>query len=112
MKVKLQDAAWRAYERYIASLYSSAASDAITVIPNARLVGAISGISRQIDCLIDARVKEYLRRRITDERQQEQVKSGRQRFAARHVGDKITEPGTTGLLSLGINVFSLLHARK
>ena len=46
---------WRLYERVVASIESSKASAENTVIPNAKLVGHISGTERQIDVLIDAR---------------------------------------------------------
>lgn len=49
---------WKMYERFVTSLYSSEASDNSTVIPNAQLIGAISGVRRQIDVLIDARLED------------------------------------------------------
>jgi restriction endonuclease len=55
---------WRVYERFVAQLQSSKASDEITVVPNARLLGAISGVERQIDVLIDARLQEDVSRRV------------------------------------------------
>ncbi|HLJ90307.1 MAG TPA: restriction endonuclease [Candidatus Angelobacter sp.] len=55
---------WRMYERFVASLYSSAASDTVTVIPNAELLGAISGVPRQIDLLIDTRLEDDVSRRV------------------------------------------------
>jgi hypothetical protein len=54
---------WRIYERFVASLYSCEASDTLTVIPNAELVG-LSGIKRQIDLLIDTRLEEDVSRRV------------------------------------------------
>jgi hypothetical protein len=54
---------WLTYQRFVASLYSEHASDTLTVTPNAELVG-ISGIPRQIDLLIDARLDEDVSRRI------------------------------------------------
>ena len=55
---------WRLYERFVASLYSSKATDDVTVTPNAVLTGAISGVRRQIDVLIDARIQEDVGRRV------------------------------------------------
>ena len=56
--------AWRMYKRFVASLYASAASDALTVVPSALLVGAISGVPRQIDLLIDTRVEDDVIHRV------------------------------------------------
>lgn len=55
---------WRLYERFIALLQSEKASDTLTVVPNARLTGAISGIRRQVDVLIDARTEDDVARRV------------------------------------------------
>jgi hypothetical protein len=55
---------WRVYERLVALLQSEKASDELTVVPNAQLVGAISGTKRQVDVLIDARVAEDVSRRV------------------------------------------------
>lgn len=55
---------WRTYERFVANLMSDEASANLTVIPNAKLTGAISGTERQIDVLIDARLQEDVSRRI------------------------------------------------
>lgn len=55
---------WRLYERFIASFESEGASDSLTVIPNAKLIGCISGIERQVDVLVDARVEEDVSRRV------------------------------------------------
>lgn len=55
---------WRIYERFVAALQSEAVSDDMTVIPNARLQGCISGIRRQLDVLIDARLGDDVSRRI------------------------------------------------
>ncbi|HEX5733374.1 MAG TPA: restriction endonuclease [Blastocatellia bacterium] len=55
---------WRLYERFIAGLMSEQSSDEITVIPNARIRGAISGTIRQIDVLIDSRHDEEISRRV------------------------------------------------
>ncbi|MCF8467272.1 MAG: restriction endonuclease [Sneathiella sp.] len=56
--------AWRVYERVAACFEMDAAGMDVTVIPNASLVGVISGIKRQIDILVDARWEEGLSRRI------------------------------------------------
>lgn len=58
LKSRRAVANWRMYERFLTSLYSTQASDALTVIPNAELIGAISGVRRQIDLLIDSRLDE------------------------------------------------------
>lgn len=55
---------WRIYERFVASLQSERATDAVTVIPNTTLIGCITGIERQVDVLIDARVQEDVGRRV------------------------------------------------
>ncbi|GGN51240.1 hypothetical protein GCM10011349_23630 [Novosphingobium indicum] len=56
--------AWRVYERVAACFEVDAAGMDVTVIPNASLSGAISGVKRQIDVLVDARWEEGLSRRI------------------------------------------------
>ena len=56
--------AWRVYERVAACFEMETAGIDVTVIPNASLIGAISGIKRQIDILVDARWEEGLSRRI------------------------------------------------
>ncbi|GMU09650.1 hypothetical protein ASNO1_59040 [Corallococcus caeni] len=48
----------------MALLESEKGSDMLTVVPNAHLVGAITGIKRQVDVLIDARVAEDVSRRV------------------------------------------------
>lgn len=55
---------WRVYERGAASFEIDWAGMDVTVIPNASLRGAISGIPRQIDVLVDARWDDDLSRRI------------------------------------------------
>jgi Restriction endonuclease len=55
---------WRKYERFIAALQLEAVSDDVTVIPNARLHGCISGVRRQVDVLIDARLGDDVSRRV------------------------------------------------
>lgn len=59
-----EPASWRLYERFVALLQSQKASDALTVVPNARLTGTISGASRQVDVLIDARLEDDVTRRV------------------------------------------------
>lgn len=60
-----QTPTWRLYERLVASAESNALTDVrLTVIPNATLVGTISGRSRQVDVLIDSRVADGVDRRI------------------------------------------------
>jgi hypothetical protein len=49
---------WRLYERVVAVLEAENIGLDLTVIPNARIVGAISGAKRQVDVLIDARWDE------------------------------------------------------
>ena len=61
----VQDTAdWRIYERVAACFEIEAASMDVSVTPNASLFGAISGVRRQIDILIDARWDEGTERRI------------------------------------------------
>ena len=55
---------WRIYERFVHSLLVEEAEEDRTVIPNATLVGSISGVKRQIDVLIDARWEEDVSRRV------------------------------------------------
>jgi hypothetical protein len=55
---------WRKYERFVAMLQSGEATDDLTVVPNAKLIGCISGIGRQIDVLVDARWEENITRRV------------------------------------------------
>ena len=55
---------WRIYERVAACFEIEAASMDVSVTPNASLFGAISGVRRQIDILIDARWDEGTERRI------------------------------------------------
>jgi restriction endonuclease len=55
---------WRIYERFVAALEAKCATDTLTVIPNAKLIGSISGIERQVDVLIDARIQEEVGRRV------------------------------------------------
>lgn len=55
---------WQLYERMIARLIADQIATDLCVTPNARIVGRISGRSRQIDVLIDARHDTDNTRRI------------------------------------------------
>ena len=55
---------WRIYERIAACFEIEAAGMDTSVTPNAQLVGSISGVSRQIDILVDARWTEGQETRI------------------------------------------------
>lgn len=55
---------WRVYERVVAAFELDAVSMDVSVIPNASLIGGISGVKRQIDVLVDARWEKGLARRI------------------------------------------------
>lgn len=55
---------WREFERLVATLISEEHKDDITVIPNAKIYGFISGRKRQIDILADFRFDTNLNRRI------------------------------------------------
>jgi hypothetical protein len=46
---------WELYERMIAHLVADQAATDLCVTPNARIIGSISGRSRQIDVLIEMR---------------------------------------------------------
>lgn len=48
-------AKWKLYELFVARLLRDSISTAVTVTPNARIRGAITGVQRQIDVLIEAR---------------------------------------------------------
>lgn len=54
---------WRIYERLVAAMHSETASSDLTVVPNAKLSGCISGTTRQVDVLIDSRLEENVKRR-------------------------------------------------
>lgn len=58
------DSDWRLYERFVASLQADKASPELTVIPNALVMGSISGTERQIDVLLDSRVEDDVSRRV------------------------------------------------
>jgi hypothetical protein len=55
---------WEVYERMIARLVADQSGTDFCVTPNARLIGKISGRSRQVDVLIDARHDTDNTRRI------------------------------------------------
>lgn len=55
---------WEVYERMIARMIADQASTHLCVSPNARIVGSISGRSRQVDVLIEARHDTDNTRRI------------------------------------------------
>jgi hypothetical protein len=55
---------WEIYERMIARLMADQLATDLCVTPNARIVGKISGRSRQIDVLIDSRHDTDNTRRI------------------------------------------------
>jgi len=55
---------WRIYERVATAFEVESVGMDATVIPNASLVGSISGAKRQIDILVDAKWEEGLSRRI------------------------------------------------
>lgn len=46
---------WKVYERMIAQLFADQLSTGFSVTPNARIVGSLTGVARQIDVLIEAR---------------------------------------------------------
>jgi hypothetical protein len=56
--------AWRMYERLVAAFEVDVAEMGTSVTPNASLIGSISGVSRQIDVLVDARFENDSKRRI------------------------------------------------
>lgn len=55
---------WQVYERIAACFEIEAADMAVSVTPNASLIGSLSGVPRQIDILVDARFDEGVERRI------------------------------------------------
>jgi hypothetical protein len=57
-------AKWKHYERHVAALFSDHQSDIATVATNVFLQGCITGIQRQIDVLIDARLGDDVTRRV------------------------------------------------
>lgn len=56
--------AWKLYERLVTAFEVEAAGMDASVTPNAALIGSISGRSRQIDVLVDARWEDGTERRI------------------------------------------------
>jgi hypothetical protein len=65
--MKQPQQSWEVYERMIARLIADQLATDLCVTPNARIVGRISGRSRQIDVLIDSRHDtDYTRRIIVD----------------------------------------------
>jgi Restriction endonuclease len=55
---------WETYERMIARMIADQSGTDLCVTPNAKLIGKISGVSRQIDVLIDVRHDTDNTRRI------------------------------------------------
>lgn len=55
---------WRTYERFVAKLLADQAEHDLTVIPNAKLTGTLSGTKRQVDVLIDSRHEDDVMRRV------------------------------------------------
>src|SRR5258707_968864 len=55
---------WRIYDRFVARLQADEVAQDMTVVANARLKGAISGVKRQIDVLLDFRFDDDLSRRV------------------------------------------------
>jgi Restriction endonuclease len=62
--MKRPQQSWEVYERMIARLFADQLTTDVCVTPNARIVGRISGRSRQVDVLIDARHETDNTRRI------------------------------------------------
>lgn len=62
--MKNDESEWQRYERLIACLMVNELSTDLCVTPNARVIGSISGRSRQLDVLIDARHATNNARRI------------------------------------------------
>lgn len=62
--MKQRSLGWERYERLIARLIADQASTALCVTPNARIVGKISGRSRQIDVVMDLRHDSDNSRRV------------------------------------------------
>ena len=59
-----QELSWRIYERIVAAAEVEAGGIDVSVTPNARLLGQVSGKRRQVDVLIDARWGDDLSHRI------------------------------------------------
>lgn len=58
------DKNWHLYERLVAAFETENTGIDVTITPNARIVGRISQIPRQVDVLIDARWGDDISRRI------------------------------------------------
>ena len=56
--------AWKMYERLVTAFEVEAVAMESSVTPNAQIVGSISGVTRQIDVLVEARWEADLDRRI------------------------------------------------
>ena len=59
-----QQPAWKLYERLVAFKESQAANPTLTVHPNVKLLGHLSGVERQIDVLIDHRLCDDRSKRV------------------------------------------------
>jgi hypothetical protein len=55
---------WRIYERIVAAIEAENADFEMSITPNARIIGCLSGRKRQVDVLIDARWEDKISRRI------------------------------------------------
>src|SRR4051794_11538005 len=56
---------WRTYERIVAAFEAdSRVGDVVSITPNASIIGAISGVSRQVDILIDLRWHNDVTKRV------------------------------------------------
>lgn len=55
---------WKLYERVVAAFLAENEGIEVSVTPNARIVGTISGTFRQVDALLDARWGDDLSKRI------------------------------------------------
>lgn len=56
--------AWKLYERLVAFIESQQDDPALTVYPNVKLVGHLSGVERQVDTLIDCRLGDDRSKRV------------------------------------------------
>jgi hypothetical protein len=61
--MNLSGAGWKTYERVVAAVEAESRGLEFSITPNAKLKGAISGRSRQIDILIDLRWSEDVQHR-------------------------------------------------
>ncbi len=65
---------WEVYERFVAHLMMLDLSTDLCVTPNARIQGKVSGVSRQVDVLIDARhTRDDSRRIIVDAKRRKRM---------------------------------------